>query len=214
MQSASIIQGIDPNTVSVFDQLLDASPANTHVGRTDSIKLSAVDMLVNSSTDLGSVTIKWGSTTSWEVSMGVLFSTLPNRTFQTSPLIVNGQPQPDASGKTNTIVTETISRPTVVPLALGHFRVRETAIGDKRVAFLLSGGIGISPYSGVTDFASGVTVSYRLFMLSPLVHFGRDVRLTNGLAVGQTLGSSPPTLTTERYWVKKFGLALTIRLPF
>ena len=83
-----------------------------------------------------------------------------------------------------------------------------------RTAFLLTGGLGISPYSKSADFAAGVSLSYRLHMVSPVVHFGRDVRLTNGLYLGEALGNGPPALSTERYWVRKFAIAITLRVPF
>jgi hypothetical protein len=41
----------------------------------------------------------------------------------------------------------------------------------------------------------------------------RDLRLTNGLHVGQELGTSAPAPTTERYWVLREAIGISYRLP-
>ena len=138
-----------------------------------------------------------------------MMSTLDVRSFQNSPLIKNGQPVLDSSNKTDTILTESITRPTVIlPIVFGHYRFKEWAAGGQRVAVYGTGGAGLNLSSTSTDFAVGMSLGINSFMLSPLVHFGRDQRFTNGLTIGEELGSSPANPTTERYWVRKFGFAL------
>lgn len=208
LQAASVLDHLD---IKVADEQTFSSTARD-VDRSATIKVSAQDLISKASTSLVTITVIWGST-HWEMSAGVLFSALVNRTFQNTPIIINGQPSTDASGKINTVVTETMTRPTVVPIFFAHYRLAESAHSGRRLALLLSGGVGVNPYSGTADFGAGLTFSHRNFMLTPLVHFGRDLRLTNGLTVGEQLGSNPPMLTTERYWVRKFGIAITYRLP-
>jgi hypothetical protein len=84
---------------------------------------------------------------------------------------------------------------------------------DGSLAFLLSGGIGVNPYSSLADFFAGATLRFGAFNFSPLVHWGHDTRLTNGVYLGEELGNSPPALPTEKYWVKKLGIGVTVRLP-
>ena len=72
--------------------------------------------------------------------------------------IVDGQVQLTPEGKPNTSITETTTRPSIVPFGLGHYRLWEGASYDRRWAVLATGGMGISPYSGSTDFAAGLTV--------------------------------------------------------
>ena len=210
-QTLAALRKIDPTKALSKDQ--PYGPNTSKLGRSVAVKVSATDVISKTATALATVTVNWISTP-WEVSAGVLFSNLVNRTFQATPIIANGQAKLDASGKGSSQITTSITRPSVIPVALAHYRLGEAAVGDRRVAFLLTGGLGVSPYSSSADFAAGATLSYRMLMVSPLLHFGRDLRLTNGLVLGQELGSSPPALSTERYWVKKFGIGITLRLPF
>ncbi len=211
VQAASVLEQTDVDKLDVADSK-DLVPGGRGVDRSAIVTITAQDLVSKTSTNLVSVTVAWGGT-NWELSTGILLSTLPNRSFQNSPIIINGKPSLDGSGKVNTTVTETTTRPTVVPIFLGHYRLYEHATAERRLGFSLTGGVGVNPYSGVADFSVGATFEYRNFMLSPLLHFGRDLRLTNGLALGEQLGSSPPALSTERYWVRKFGISISYRLP-
>jgi hypothetical protein len=211
VQAASVLEQTDVDKLNVADSK-DLIPGGRGVDRSATVTITAQDLVSKSTTNLVTVTVVWGGT-SWEMSTGVLLSMLPNRSFQNSPIIINGKPSLDTSGKVNTVVTQTTTIPTVVPIFLGHYRICEHVVSERRIGFSVTGGVGINPYSGVADFGVGATLEYRNFMLSPLLHFGRDLRLTNGLAVGEQLGSSPPTLTTERYWVRKFGISISYRLP-
>jgi hypothetical protein len=208
--AADALQKLDLATALLFTQ--DIDPAASAHDRIAKISVSSQDRLTKKATSVATVVLNWGDSR-WEVSAGALLSALKNRSFQNSPDIVDGQVQLDASGKTNTIVTETDNRPSVVPFALAHFRMAEASGGyDKRLAFSLSGGMGVNPNSGSADFAAGFSVSYGALVISPLAHFGRDSRLTNGLEIGASLGSSPPTLPVERFWTVKFAVAVTARI--
>jgi hypothetical protein len=211
LQAAGVLERIEMRTLEASDEKTFSSSARD-VDRTATIKVSAQDLVSKSSTNLVTITVVWGST-HWEMSAGVLFSALTNRSFQNAPIIINGKPITDANGKVNMVLTETSTRPTVVPIAFGHYRLVEGTLSGRRLALLLSGGIGVNPYSSTADFGTGLTFSYRNSMITPLLHFGRDLRLTNGLTVGAQLGPSPPPPTTERYWVHKFGIAISYRLP-
>jgi hypothetical protein len=182
------------------------------VNRMLTVALSAQDAFTKEKQALATVTAVWGATR-FELSTGALFSMVPNRSFQAAQIIQGGQPVRDSSGKINTVLTETTTRPTVVPFGLAHFRLKEWVVGGRRVAALLTGGIGVNTNSSSADFAAGASVLYRSLVISPLFHFTRDQRLTNGLYAGEQLTSSPPALTTERYWVVKFGLAISYRIP-
>jgi hypothetical protein len=64
------------------------------------------------------------------------------------------------------------------------------------------------------DYAAGFSIRYRDILFTPAVHIGRINELTNGVVVGQKLGSSPPALPTAMHFTPKFGFAITYRLPF
>jgi len=161
--------------------------------------------------ELGAVNLVWAETR-WEVSAGAVFSALPNRAFQNTVQIVDGQIQLTPDGKPNTSITETTTRPSIVPFGLAHYRLGESARYDRRWAVLATGGMGISPYSGSTDFAAGITIGYRALFISPVAHFARDTRLTSGLKTGDSLGAGPPPLPTERFWKTSFGISISARV--
>jgi hypothetical protein len=210
--AATTVKNIDPSKVTVSSStVVGAFPART--SRTATIKISAQDLISKEKTELATVVVNWGET-KLEVSAGALFSALRDRKFSNAVIIENGEPKRDADGKVLTRVTETQTRPVVVPFAFAHYRLGEWAAGGpNRIALLVSGGIGISPYAKSADFAAGGTIAFRGFMFSPTLHWAKDIRLPNGLTVGKELGPSPPELTTERHWVKKLGFGLSYRVP-
>jgi hypothetical protein len=210
IQAAAVLQPLNGTMMATPGTQAFSVTAVKGANRTATIKISALDLLSNATTLLATVTITWGSTR-WETSTGVLFSALDNRSFQTSPIITGGQPQTEG-GKVDTVITESITRPSIIPVVFAHYRLWDGAPRGNRFALLLSGAAGVNPVSGTADFGTGITLSYRNFMFSPVIHFGRDQRLTSGLAVGEQLGTSPPALATERYWVKKFAIGITYRL--
>ncbi|MEJ0035329.1 MAG: hypothetical protein WDO68_04505 [Gammaproteobacteria bacterium] len=176
-----------------------------------SAKFTAQTVLTNTSSDAGTVAVTWVHQP-WEVSTGIMYSNVLGRSFQNSPVIEGGVPQLDASGKQITAVTDSTTKPTIDALILVHYRFYDSAVfRTRRFAILGSVGVGTGTNGSGADFAAGLSFSYGNFFLSPLLHFTRDLRLTNGVALGQNLnGTNPPT---ERYWVHKFGLAFTYAVP-
>ena len=182
--------------------------------RTATVKLSAKDVINKETTELGTVVVAWGGTR-FELSGGAVFSVLPARSFENALLIENGQPIRNDKGGILTQVVETHQTPMVIPAMLAHFRYAERDSGGRRIAWLLTAGVGVNPYSGSADFvASPFTFSYRGLMVSPLLHLARDIRLTGGLTPGAELGADPPDLTTERFWKLTFAIGLSYRIPF
>lgn len=207
--AADVLSDIDPMTALTFRQSFGNS--SSHGGRSVAVKLSRVDVLSKESADLATVTAVW-TDTRWEVSAGALFSKLVDRTFTNTADIVDGKPQTDDSGKVTTTITESDRRPTVVPFAFAHFRLWEGAQYDRRFAVQATGGMGVNPYSGSADFAVGGSFSYRSLVFSLLRHYGRDSRLSNGLMVGQSLGTDPPDLPVARFWKWSTAFAVSARL--
>jgi hypothetical protein len=145
---------------------------------------------------------------------------MPNRAFTNAPRIVNGQPVLDSGGKTLMIVTENDTRPSIIfPVVFISYRIgpfsraRWEAKCPGRCAFLATGGIGANLSNKSAEFAGGLSFQIGSVLLTPLVSIGRQLQLSNGVVVGQQLGSSPPALPTENKWGPHFGLALTYRLP-
>jgi len=207
--AADIISKIDPMSALAFQQSWGNSSAQG--GRSVSLKLSKSDALSKETTELATVTAVW-TDSRWEVSTGALFSGLVDRTFKNTAVIVDGKPQTDSAGKINTMITESDTRPTVVPVALAHFRLWEGARYDKHVAAHATGGVGVNPYSGSAEAALGGSISYRSIVFSLLGHYGRENRLTNGLKPNDSLGSQPPDLPTERAWTWSTAVAVTARI--
>jgi hypothetical protein len=185
------------------------------------VTVAAQEVVSKTSTALGTVTISWQSNP-WEISTGILFSTLVARSFTNAPLIVNGKPVLDPSGKTLTVVTESDTRPVVVlPLVMANFRLRGLSHYPwenrcpNHCAFLLSGGVGLNLTTKTADFAVGPSFQIGEVLITTAAHFGRESMLTNGVTVGSQLGSSPPNpLPTANKWVTGFGIAISYVLPF
>lgn len=156
----------------------------------------------------------------WVLSGGIGFSNLKSFTYTNAPIIVNGVPSVDSGGKTLTKVTPTSTSPSIItPLALVSYRLNALSRARWEMscrgscAFLLSGGIGANLTSKSADFDTGVSFQIGSVMFTPSVHFGRESRLSNGVFVGEQLGSSPPALATQNVWVRKFGFSITYVIP-
>jgi len=183
------------------------------------VTITGQEVVNKTSSPIATVTINTQNT-NWVISTGILFSNLKFHTFSNAPIIVNGKPVLDASGKVTTVVTRSDTSPSVVaPELLVSYRLPWISrfTWENRCpggcSFLVSGGVGANLTSKTADFDSGFSFQFGSLLLTPTVHYGRDNRLTNGLTVGQQLGASPPTLPTENHWVKKFGIAVTYALP-
>lgn len=210
-QAAGIVKRIDGAHAFSFSRAFTQDVND--VGRSVTVKITSQDAVSKTATALATIAMIWNETR-WEVSAGAVFSWLENRSFQNAPIVVNGVPKLNVAGQVLTVVTETVTRPSVVPFALMHYRLGEASVGGRRLAALATGGIGINVSSGTADFGVGGSVAYRLLVVSGLFHFGRDQRLMNGVKPGDELGSSPPTLATERFWRATPGIALSLRVPF
>lgn len=144
----------------------------------------------------------------WEASAGVFFSTLPVRSFSAAPVFTNG-------AVTDHTVAQNILRPTVVPFAAANYRLTNDLGWTRwKSDIYLTGAAGVNPNTASADFAAGLSMSWRALMVSALCHFGHDVRLTQGLQNGQSLGASfSGTLPTQNYWTTAFALGVSVRVP-
>jgi hypothetical protein len=144
----------------------------------------------------------------WEASAGVFFSTLPVRSFSVAPVFTNG-------ALTDHNVAQNILRPTVAPFGAANYRLTNDLGWTRwKSDIYWTGAVGINPNTVSADFATGLSMSWRALMVSALCHFGHDVRLTQGLQNGQSLGPSfSGTLPTQNYWTTAFALGVSIRVP-
>ena len=180
----------------------------------DILKTSVTDSLTKTSNDIASTTIN-AQYTRFAISTGVMFSTLKNKAFANAPIISNGQPVLDGSGKALTQVVVNTTRPSVVfPLVLASFRAHSfTHKCGGNCSFLFSGGVGANLSSKTADFAIGPSLQFGSVLITPALHYGRQTALTNGVQIGQQLGSSPPTLPTNNFWKPAFGLSIGYVIP-
>jgi hypothetical protein len=176
---------------------------------TSSIDISAQDVMSGAKTALATVTIQWQSNP-WDVSTGIMFSTLDNRTFSNVALFDNGVPQLDSEGKNLTIVEESVKRPTILfPVVMLHYKIPGFP------ALMASGGIGLNLGTTTAEFVVGPSIKIFGIVVTGAAHFGRTTELTEGVQPGDKLGSSPPALPTDSHWVKTpaFGLAVSYVVP-
>jgi len=144
----------------------------------------------------------------WEASAGAFFSTLPVRSYSVAPVFTSGV-------ITDNKISQNILRPTVVPFAAANYRISNDLPWTRwRSAIYWTGAVGVNPNTVSADFASGLSISWRSLMFSPLWHLGHDVRLTQGLQVGESLGAGfKGSLATQTYWTSSFALGVSIRIP-
>ena len=189
-------------------------------GNNSTVTITATEVVTKTATTVATVTINWQATP-FVLSTGILFSDLSYRTFAISPLIINGVPSVDASGKDNTVVTESDTKPSIdFPVVMGSYTIPRFSRYDwedrcpNHCAFLVTGGIGLDLTSKTAEFAAGPSFQIGGFLFTPSVVWGRQSRLTSGVTVGAQLGSSPPSsLPTENHWVRTWGFALTYTVP-
>jgi hypothetical protein len=177
------------------------------------ITVTAKDVISGTSTELAKVVVTWRSTP-FSISTGILFSTLHNKSYINAPVIVNGVPVLDSSGKVTTKVTESDTVPSIVtPLIFLNYEILPLSSANGRFGLHLSGGMGSNLTAKTADYAAGISFRYRDILLTPAVHIGRQNDLTNGVTVGQELGSSPPALPQSMHFVPKLGFSITYRVP-
>jgi hypothetical protein len=149
-----------------------------------------------------------GSSLRWEASAGAFFSTLPIRSFSAAPIFTNGV-------ITDKKIVENVIHPTVVPFAAVNYRfTHDLSWTNWKSNFYLTGAVGINPNTVSADFAAGISYSYRALMLSALCHFGHEVRLTQGLTVGESLGPGfNGSIPTQTFWTEAFAIGVSVRIP-
>jgi hypothetical protein len=161
----------------------------------------------------------------FEMSAGGFFSTLPNRSFANQTLVTQNPGAPPAQG--NVVITQTVTRPTIVPFVAANFRLgHDFLLGSRRSAGYFTGALGLNPYNALPEFGVGLSLSWRLLMFSALYHEGHDIRLTQGEYVGEVwcnasaasgnipkCSGNPPSPSTERFWKGGFALGISVRVP-
>jgi len=143
-----------------------------------------------------------------EASAGVFFSGLPIRSFSASPVFTNGV-------ITDKKIVDNVIHPTVVPFGAANYRLTNDLPWSRwKSNFYLTGAVGINPNTVSADFATGVTYAYRALMVSALCHFGHEVRLTQGLTVGESLGATfNGSIPTKTFWTESFAIGVSVRIP-
>jgi hypothetical protein len=192
-------------------------PAHVNV----SISIVGAEVVSKTNTTIANVTINQG-TNAAVISAGIGFSNLKFNTYTASPLIANGKPVLDASGNAESQVVGNATEFSVITLeVLVSYRLGflshaawETEKCPNGCSFLPSGGVGTNLTAKTADFDVGPSFQVGGLLITPAVHFGRDTRLTDGVAVGHMLGSSfPSTLPTTQSAVIKRAIVCSYSLP-
>jgi hypothetical protein len=167
-----------------------------------SISLNFADAPVNAAQKSSGVALRW------EGSAGAFFSSLPVRSFSAAPVFTNGV-------VTNKMISQNVLHPTVVPFAAANYRLSNDLKWSRwKSAIYWTTAVGVNPNTVSADFATGPSISWRGLMVSALCHFGHDVRLTQGLTVGEDLGASfNGSLSTKTYWTESFAVGVSVRIP-
>ena len=157
---------------------------------------------------IASVTVLYGDSR-WEGSTGILVSTLAVRSFPVIPVFTNG-------AITDKLVGETILHPGIVPFVAANYRLTQDLNWTRwRSAIYWTLAVGVNPNTVSADFATGPSISWRGLMVSALWHVGHDVRATQGMYKGQSLGAGfSGSVSTENYWrLDRFAIGVSLRVP-
>jgi hypothetical protein len=184
------------------------------------VTITGTEVVSKTASPIATVTLN-AQATHLAVSTGIAFSNLKFNTFTSAPVYANGAPvlNPDGSVKTQIYGTAT-DFSVMAPIALVSWRINsmsnfrwETRCPGN-CSFLVSGGVGANLTAKEADFDVGPSFEWAGVLFTPALHFGSDVRLANGLSVGQPLGSNPPSpLPTTTRWVRKGAIAVTYSIP-
>jgi len=184
------------------------------------IAIAGTEVVSKTASPIATVTIN-AQATHVVISAGIAFSNLRFNTFTSSPVYAKGMPilNPDGSVKTQ-VYGMASDFSVIAPIALVSYRINslsnfkwETRCPGS-CSFLLSGGVGANLTAKEADFDVGASFEIGGVLFTPALHFGSDVRLANGLYVGEPLGSNPPSpLPTTNKWVLKAAFAITYSIP-
>jgi hypothetical protein len=215
------------STLLILDTLPDAIPPQVFcisMGKNigGSVAVSSQIPPQATPTTIATVPITFGLSR-WNASTGIGFSFAGANSYSNAPLLMNGQPVLDSSGKNETVVTRTTTKPTILfPVVMGHYMIPgmnqwlwENSC-PHHCGFQLSGGVGanLTATQKSADFLGGVSFQFGSVFVTPAAHVTWDSQLTGGVYEGAKLGSSPPApLPTKRSLVTKFSINVTCVIP-
>jgi hypothetical protein len=164
----------------------------------------------------------------WEVSTGVLVSTLPNLGFTTSTATY-GNTGDSIPSLGNVTIARAAAHATYMPFEALNFQLGHDQLwsNGRRRAYYATLLVGLDPNTSHAEFAAGFSGSYRLIMLSLLYHLGNVVGLTDGEHADEVLCkqpsatttatyplcSGPPAPTTRNFLRGAFAVGLSVRTP-
>jgi len=231
----------DRSTTTLLGEIRDPrrhSPPNAIstklLGRQVTFAVNAVNQISSPATSIPTATQKAAITTItvlyadpiFEVSTGVLFSTLPDRSFSNQTTVTQNPGGVPSLG--NVVITKTTIRPTVLPFVGANLRLGHDYLwpDSRRGAVYFTAGVAFNAYNTTAEYVVGPSFSWRSVMVSPLLHIGHDSHLTQGEYVGQIwcnqsgasgsipmCSGAPPSPSTSYHWVPAFALGLSIRIP-
>jgi hypothetical protein len=212
----------------VLDTLPSSLPAFTYCMSFPKNVSGTINILtqvppLTTTTTVASVPLSTG-VSHWLISTGIAFSFAGANSFSNAPLFSGGNPVLDSNGKNETVVTQSVIRPTVLtPLVMAHYMIpwlnhrwKWENSCPRHCGFLLSGGVGanLTASQKSADFLGGGSFQIGSVLITPAAHVTWDVQLARGIKVNDQLGSSPPTpLPTTRSLVTKFAIGISYVLP-
>jgi hypothetical protein len=175
---------------------------------------------------LATITVLYASPR-FEMSSGVFFSFLPNRTFSnvTDTAVTAGVP----ASLDVRIQQQKTDPPLVIPFVAANYRLSDefTWLGKRRGAIYATLGLAGNPYNAQVEYIGGLTFSWRFLTFGPLAHLGHDTYLTQGEKPNQiwcvygtpAMGGppactgGPPAPSTKMYWTGAFAFQIGVRVP-
>jgi hypothetical protein len=184
------------------------------------VTITGTEVVSKTNNPIATVTIN-AQATHVAISTGIGFSNLKLNTYTSAPVVANGTTVLNPDGSVKTLVNGSATDFSVIaPLVLASYRIN--SISNYRwetrcpgsCSFLFSAGVGANLTAKEADFDLGGSFEIANVLFTPAFHFGSDVRLTDGVYVGQPSGSNPPSpLPTTTKGVRKGAIAVTYSIP-
>ena len=178
------------------------------------VKPTSTNLWNGKATTLPTVTIQWQNQR-WYVSAGVMFSTMPKRSFGVAPMLdQNGAPLLDSANAQRKQITRTSTTPAVIPVGLVSFRLGdEGGFGTRRTAWFGTLGLGVN--DGSAEGFAGVSFAYGAVIFTAGGHLGRLKKLRQPLKLGMetTISSDDLQNFVDKKWRVRPGIAFSVEVP-
>lgn len=156
---------------------------------------------------ISSKTFTFSGTDVLTLSAGALFSTIPDRTYES---------RKTPNSTLNVLTVENNSRATPAVVALLNYSLGALKLDSDNFGLALSAGpvlrLGAQNNASTFGFFTGLSGNlYHRFYVTPGIHFGQFSDFPVGFGNGSSVPANFGELTPVKRWTARFGLAITFK---